>query len=1424
MLGRQGPGCPCSDCEACVNACTALFRCFVGWLIGLLGLLAAGAPRAEVDGRFERLGVEQGLPNGNVTALLQDRLGFLWIGTQSGLFRFDGYQFRAYHRAPERGAGLSDGWVWALHEDRDGRLWVATLDGGLNRFDPEQRRFDLFRPQSPPDGGQAAADTRAIDSDSGPLWLGGSGGLRRIDRRSGQALDWPEDDARALSARAARVSALVADGAGGAFVASGRQLGHWQADGRWQPVPIAETTRPLPISALHRMRDGTLWVGGEDGTLFWMPPGTDRLEPVAMPPGFRVSAVTALASDADGRLWLGTFADGLWLLETDRRGWRHFPAQPADPRALADARISALLPDRSGGLWVANWNYGLHRLDLVSVGFDRFGVTEEASWQVYAIAGAEDGGLWLGTIGHGVQRVATDGRALQSYRHDPDDPHSLSHDVVRSLARDRAGTLWVGTHAGLDRLRADGGFDHFRHGEAPGSLGAGPVRAILEDRQGRFWVGTESAGLYRFDRNTGRAERAGPASGQPGGLGNPWVNVLLEDRHGQLWVGTQGGLNRWRSERADFETWRHQPERPDSLAHDRVNCLYEDSTGRLWACTGSGLDRIEARSDGLHFIAHGPEQGLAAESVGTVLEAPDGWLWMSTTAGLSSLDPATGRIRNYGARDGAQANGYFVHSGLAASDRERLYFGGLAGVSVVQPALVRDNAFPPPVRLTDLLLFNSPVPLAWQQADSPLSRAIEFAPALQLDHRQSVFALEFAAPHFADPASNRYRYRLVGFDRDWQQTPSSRRFATYTNLEAGHYRFEVQASNEDGLWSEQPASLEIEVLAPPWRSPLAYLGYLMTLIALGGRWAWMRREKRRIEQRHLAALRASEERLKLALWGAGDSVWDWDLAHGSVHRTGLEFLGYEANDLAPTISTMEALIHPDDLPGVMERLERLRRGQASDYSAEFRVRTKTGQWLWVLDRGKVVETDPVNGQVTRIAGTLKNDQARKEVEQALLHLAKYDPLTGLPNRAMFLERLHAALSQARRQGSRLALLFVDLDRFKHVNDSLGHAVGDGLLKEVGQRLRHSLREGDLVARLGGDEFTVLLEGIHGENEVATLAGHLLQVFGRSLLVEGRELAIGLSIGISLFPDDGDDADVLLQHADTAMYGAKNAGRNGFQFYTTAMNQAVVRRLAIENGLRRAIERDELRLVYQPRIGIASERFVGAESLARWHSAELGAVEPGEFIPVAEDSGLILPIGEWLLRSACEHYMRWQGAGLPAFALSVNVSALQLMRGGLVALVERVLQETGMPAERLELEITETAVMSNVDLAIDMLQQVKALGVRVAIDDFGVGYSSLGQLKRFPIDILKVDRSFVLDVGHDRDAAAIVSAIVAMGHALGHVVVAEGVETPEQLALLRQKHCDQAQGFHHSRPLEAEAFTDYLRAQAGHGVTASATCG
>ncbi|MBI2396548.1 MAG: EAL domain-containing protein [Xanthomonadales bacterium] len=1391
---------------------SALSRWCLGWLVWLAGLVAGSAAAAEVDGRFHRLGVEQGLPNANVTALLQDRLGFLWIGTQSGLFRYDGYQFRAYRRAPEAGAGLSDGWVWALHEDIDGQLWVGTLDGGLNRFDPKQRRFELFRPHAPLDRTLPVPAARALDSDRGALWLGSAAGLWRVDRRSGQALAWPEDSDAAVRERQRPISALAADGAGGAFVASGRSLGHWTAEGVWQPIGIPEGLPSLAISALHRASDGALWVGGADGRVGWLPNGANQLQALPPPPGLAAGAVTALASDAEGRLWLGTFADGLWQLAADHRQWRHFPAQPSNPLGLMDGRVSALLADRSGGLWVASWNHGLHRLDLVSVGFARVGADDEADWQVYAITGTGDGGLWLGTIGHGVQRVRADGRPLQSFRHRADDPDSLSSDVVRSLLHDRRGVLWVGTHVGLDRLRADGGFDHFRHDGDPKHLGEGPVRAILEDRQGRFWVGTELSGLHLFDRASGRVERFRHQAGQNGSLGHDWVNVLFEDRRGQLWIGTQGGLSRWREASRDFSTWRHRAGDPQSLAHDRVNCLFEDSRERLWVCTGAGLDQVEQNADALRFIVHGPEQGLAADSVGAVLEAPDGRLWLSTTAGLSSLDPDSGRIRNYGARDGASPNGYFVHSGDASADRQRLYFGGLRGVSVVQPALVRDNPFPPPVLLTDLLLFNSAVPLSWQQADSPLAQAVEFAPSLRLDHRQSVFAFEFAAPHFADPANNRYRYRLVGFDRDWQETPASRRFATYTNLAPGHYRFEVAASNKDGLWSPQPAAVEIDVLPPPWRSPLAYIGYVLALAALGGRWAWTRREKRRTERRYLAAVRASEERLKLALWGSGDSVWDWDLVQDTVHRAGLGFLGYDTEELAPTISTMEALIHPDDLPGVMERLDRLRRGQARDYSAEFRVRTKDGRWLWVLDRGKVVETDPATGQVTRIAGTLKNDQARKEVEQALLQLAKYDPLTGLPNRAMFLERLHAALLQARRHGTQLALLFVDLDRFKHVNDSLGHAVGDGLLKEVGQRLRHRLREGDLVARLGGDEFTIMLEGIQGAHEVAALANLLLQVFAQPVVVEGRELAVGLSIGISLFPSDGDDADVLLQHADTAMYGAKNAGRNGFQFYTAEMNVAVVRRLAIENGLRRCIERGELRLVYQPRIGIACGRFSGAESLARWDSAELGSVEPSEFIPVAEDSGLILPLGEWLLRCACTQYMRWQEAGLPAFSLSVNVSALQLTRGGLVGLVQRILDETGMPATQLELEITETAVMSNADLAIEVLGQLKALGVRIAIDDFGIGYSSLSHLKRFPIDILKVDRSFVFDIGHDPDDTAIVSAIIAMAHALQHVVVAEGVESPEQLALLRQKHCDQAQGYHHSRPLEAAAFAAYVLGQ------------
>ncbi|MEF8719011.1 MAG: EAL domain-containing protein [Candidatus Accumulibacter necessarius] len=427
----------------------------------------------------------------------------------------------------------------------------------------------------------------------------------------------------------------------------------------------------------------------------------------------------------------------------------------------------------------------------------------------------------------------------------------------------------------------------------------------------------------------------------------------------------------------------------------------------------------------------------------------------------------------------------------------------------------------------------------------------------------------------------------------------------------------------------------------------------------------------------------------------------------------------------------------------------------------------------------------------------------------MAHLAHHDFLTGLPNRALLTERLSQAIGLARRRGKQVALLFVDLDYFKHINDSLGHAVGDQVLQSAARRLSACVRTTDTVCRQGGDEFVILLAEIEQPQDAALVAEKLLVALAEPQLIGQHEIHVTLSIGISVYPDDGIDGDTVMENADAAMYHAKASGRNNYQFFTAGMNSHAVRRLFVETGLRRALRQSEFRLHYQPQIDLASGAMTGTEALIRWLDPVLGLIEPEQFVPIAEECGLIVPIGRWVLREACRQVRSWLDAGLHAVPVAVNISALEFRHQGFVDEVALILKETGLAPRYLELELTENILMHDTESSAQVLASLKAMGVQLAIDDFGTGYSSLGYLKRFPIDTLKIDQSFVQDLATDADDATIVSAVIGMGRNLKQRVIAEGVETQEQLAFLRTQRCAQGQGFLFNRPLPAEDFAHLL---------------
>ena len=449
---------------------------------------------------------------------------------------------------------------------------------------------------------------------------------------------------------------------------------------------------------------------------------------------------------------------------------------------------------------------------------------------------------------------------------------------------------------------------------------------------------------------------------------------------------------------------------------------------------------------------------------------------------------------------------------------------------------------------------------------------------------------------------------------------------------------------------------------------------------------------------------------------------------------------------------------------------------------------------------------------TGYRGVAREITDKKLAEERIQYLATHDGLTGLPNRLMFSELLTAAVRSAQRYERSFAVLFIDLDRFKYINDTLGHHAGDVLLKEVAARFKASVRSSDMIARLGGDEFVALINETPEEESVATVARKLLAAATRPFTLLERECRVSASIGVAMYPRDGEDEQTLMKNADIAMYYAKEEGKNNFQFYSKDITCHAIERLTLETNLRRALERNEFSLHYQAKRDLATGTISGVEALLRWNNDELGNVPPAHFIPLAEEIGAIVPIGKWVLKSACEQNMAWQRAGLPPVCMAVNLSVRQFADEHLLEDIAAILRQTGMRPELLELEITEGMVVHNPEHALKLLTAIKGLGVRLAIDDFGAGYSSLGQLKHFPIDTLKVDRSFIRDIVHNADDKAITKAIISMGKTLNLTVVAEGVETPEQECFLKDHACDQMQGYLFSKPVPADEFAALLRAQ------------
>lgn len=562
-------------------------------------------------------------------------------------------------------------------------------------------------------------------------------------------------------------------------------------------------------------------------------------------------------------------------------------------------------------------------------------------------------------------------------------------------------------------------------------------------------------------------------------------------------------------------------------------------------------------------------------------------------------------------------------------------------------------------------------------------------------------------------------------------------------------------------------------------------------------------ERKRGEQ----AVRESEERFRnLVESSVLGIVIERDGTPLFANHTFAQIFGYDSPDEILALESLDSLYAPDEISRIQGFRTARKKGTVSLDRHEFEGVMKDGVLISVETQMQEVWWKGERA----LQLTVADITLRKRYEKKLQRQANFDDVTGLPNRVLALDRLRSAVVSAHRYDHKVGVLFIDLDHFKKINDTLGHATGDQLLRMAADRLTSCVREEDTVARLGGDEFTVILPNMTSASHAEPVIHKILETFSQSFVLDRHEAFVTASVGVTVFPDDGDDPNVLMQNADAAMYRAKEHGRDTFQFFTRELNQRAMERMRLESHLLHALDRDELELHYQPIVDVFSQEVVGAEALLRWSNEELGSVRPERFVPLAEDTGLVVPMGKWVLDTACQQIARWREMGLPPLRLSVNVSSRQFRGRGLVEAVSQALEKYGVAAQCLELEITEGLLMDELPQTRATLHALDTLSIRLALDDFGTGYSSLSHLKKFPVDTVKIDRSFIQDISTNPDDATVVDAIIAMAHRLKLQVIGEGVETDNQLEFIRESGCDLAQGYYFSEPLPPEEFAKWVK--------------
>ena len=1371
----------------------------------------------------------------HVTALAFDRPRGVWIGSAAGIelldpqtrrrrewFRFDD-AVRADQPIPARASADQ---VFAIAIAPDETVWAAT-SVGLLRVGPRADHVEVVAAST-----LRQASALFVSSDDA-VFAGSPDGLFRIDpERDGAERLWPVDagaggehDVRQIAPGAAHDLWLAVSGSGITIVDTQSHRAEALRNDPDMPGSLPENT----VTALYTDRSGLLWVGGTtQGFATVDPAGTPFryiVEPNAETGVAAGNDIRAVWEDAPATLWLGTRDHGLKRYDrsADRFiAWGAVLARAPGANGIAPRHISALSGDNEGALWIGS-ERGIYRLDAGRTHATLLSLAAEADGaQISAVLPARDGSIWVGTVDRGLAHWAPDVKHWEFFRHEEGNNDSLTHDTVLTL---------------------------------------------LEDRDQRIWIGSAN-GLTVLDPVTRRLRALRPMPGAARSLSDATVSAMLQSRDGTLWFGTHNGLNRLDSDIAGATSFTHFLSR-DGLAGASVYGIEEDAAGKLWLSTNQGIAAFDrehelfrnySRKDGLQGYEFNPGAAAALAS---------GELAFGGSNGLNLFDPAAIRLSHYAAPvviTGIQVdrsaratpapgedlvmaqNERVVHFEFAALDyrtpQQNLFSFRLHGFDDAwAKAGTRHDAtysnLPPGDYRFEVRASNHDG--SWN--DQPTTVGVIVEPPWWMSRlllalyvalvllvlarisqaRAQKRQAELAHHHELTERENRLRLALWGSGDEFWDWDLRRDELVATGvgeiLGAVSPDRPVKTSRwiQDNVHPDDRAAVEKRI-REHLQGQSAQFESEHRLKDRKGEWVWAHARGKVVERdeggeplricgtlRDITASRAAERERRISAevidsMTEAVCVTDLEFRFVSVNRAFTHMTGHEeAAVVGQSAALLNCSRHPPEFYQTM-REQFLRHGH---WRGELWQKRRDGsEFLCWLEISVVLDAA---GEQTHYVGVMSDITDRKRAEQELRYLANYDTMTGLPNRALLTERLAQAVSRGRHQRRAVGVLFLDLDRFKHVNDSMGHAAGDRTLRATGVRLRECVAPSATIARLGGDEFTVVLENIEQAADAERVARELLRAFAAPLHLEsGEEVLISPSIGISVYPDHGEEPDQLLKYADTAMYQAKERGRNTYMVYAPAMDAAARARANLIAALHRGLERHEFSLVYQPKLSLRNGRITGVEALLRWRSEELGQIPPATFIPLAEEAGIVIPIGDFVLDAACAQLRRWHDQGLTHLTVAVNLSMLQLDRGELTTRLRQILGMYHLRADSLELELTESVVMATAERSVSTLTELKNIGVTLTIDDFGTGYSSLSYLKRLPIDSLKIDRAFVGDITTDPDDKAITSTIIAMAHSLDLNVIAEGVETPEQLEYLRERGCDEIQGHWFCHPLDAEA--------------------